>query len=452
MAGIGLTLGCAWVHLTAYSAAFSPYKPPDGSFFETNATSLAFYAGIILGGLLFALLSRQLSRTEDYFIYGSGFFMCFGTMVFGMAYRQTLFTHDIFAMIGCLFSGLGFVCFILSFCVTLSNKLSIQSSIGVYAVALALGLLLAFVLNIFLSRAGQIIAGTLIALIACIMLISISSQQGGGALSAIKLDKKESLYQLIALFIVCVGPLIIRSISYSGQWGIGRRDLGRSPETALITGVIACVLFLLVAWFCVVRRSQSPLRTRYQFLFFVLVAGCLILLFDRFTIPFTEISLRKIIVVSIERFAHLAIGFVAITSAQSKLSVFRTLGLAAVFYGATAIVAIVLFSKASNPTTIILTVAYSIALCATVIPLGIERKHETSLENVYKRIADEHGLTKRELEIFTYLAQGRSRPYIQKALHLAEGTIRTHSARIHEKLNVHSKQEMLDLVETYQKK
>ena len=57
------------------------------------------------------------------------------------------------------------------------------------------------------------------------------------------------------------------------------------------------------------------------------------------------------------------------------------------------------------------------------------------------------GLTKREGEILFLLAQGRPISYIEKTLSLSNGTVRTHTQRIYSKMNVHSKQQLIDLVE-----
>ncbi|WP_302397669.1 LuxR C-terminal-related transcriptional regulator [Eggerthella sinensis] len=61
-------------------------------------------------------------------------------------------------------------------------------------------------------------------------------------------------------------------------------------------------------------------------------------------------------------------------------------------------------------------------------------------------VGEEHGLSPREIEIMQYLCKGRSRPYIAETLYLSENTVRTHSRRIYGKLDVHNKQELLDLV------
>ena len=48
-----------------------------------------------------------------------------------------------------------------------------------------------------------------------------------------------------------------------------------------------------------------------------------------------------------------------------------------------------------------------------------------------------------------YLARGRSAKVIAEALCVSESTIRTHTRRILEKTCLHSKQELIDLVEKY---
>ena len=45
------------------------------------------------------------------------------------------------------------------------------------------------------------------------------------------------------------------------------------------------------------------------------------------------------------------------------------------------------------------------------------------------------------------LCQGRTRAYIAETLYLSENTVRGHVKRIYTKLDVHSKQELIDLVE-----
>ena len=69
------------------------------------------------------------------------------------------------------------------------------------------------------------------------------------------------------------------------------------------------------------------------------------------------------------------------------------------------------------------------------------------MESTIVAVADRAGLSPREREVFAMLAHGRDTAYIQERLFISQGTVRSHRDRIYRKLNVHSKQELLDLVE-----
>jgi DNA-binding NarL/FixJ family response regulator len=67
----------------------------------------------------------------------------------------------------------------------------------------------------------------------------------------------------------------------------------------------------------------------------------------------------------------------------------------------------------------------------------------------YSEIARRAGLTPRESDVFELLARGWSRPYIGEALSLSSNTVASYTKRVYSKLNVHSKQQLIDLVELY---
>ena len=61
-------------------------------------------------------------------------------------------------------------------------------------------------------------------------------------------------------------------------------------------------------------------------------------------------------------------------------------------------------------------------------------------------LADDHGLTNREKDILYLLAQGRDLAFICETLFLSKNTVKSYQKTIYAKLNVHSKQEIIDLV------
>ncbi|MBQ6454190.1 MAG: LuxR family transcriptional regulator [Coriobacteriales bacterium] len=75
-----------------------------------------------------------------------------------------------------------------------------------------------------------------------------------------------------------------------------------------------------------------------------------------------------------------------------------------------------------------------------------------TLEDACIALGEKLELSPREIEVFTMLAQGRDPVRIQDALFISYNTVRNHIRSIYKKLDVHSRQELLDLVESELKK
>lgn len=62
------------------------------------------------------------------------------------------------------------------------------------------------------------------------------------------------------------------------------------------------------------------------------------------------------------------------------------------------------------------------------------------------KLAARYFLTARETEVLALLLAGRSVPYIAERLHLSDNTVKTHVRHLYTKLDVHNRQELLNLV------
>lgn len=82
-----------------------------------------------------------------------------------------------------------------------------------------------------------------------------------------------------------------------------------------------------------------------------------------------------------------------------------------------------------------------------VEPREDEVTNERGLDARCAVVAQEGGLTEREAEVLLYLARGRTKAYIADALFVSENTVRSHVRNIYSKLGVHTRQQLLDLVE-----
>lgn len=74
--------------------------------------------------------------------------------------------------------------------------------------------------------------------------------------------------------------------------------------------------------------------------------------------------------------------------------------------------------------------------------------HKRAFQEKCQVVAQEFGLTEREAEVMVLLAKGRTRARIQEELYLSSGTVATHARHIYQKVGVHSKQELLDVIES----
>lgn len=63
------------------------------------------------------------------------------------------------------------------------------------------------------------------------------------------------------------------------------------------------------------------------------------------------------------------------------------------------------------------------------------------------QLAREYRLTSRETDVLRLLARGRNAAYIQQELALTHSTVKSYVADVYRKPNVHSHQELIDLVE-----
>lgn len=64
-----------------------------------------------------------------------------------------------------------------------------------------------------------------------------------------------------------------------------------------------------------------------------------------------------------------------------------------------------------------------------------------------EEVAQQFGLTHRESDVLCLLARGRTSPVIQEKLFLSHNTVKTHVRHIYAKMNIHSQQELIDIVE-----
>jgi DNA-binding CsgD family transcriptional regulator len=84
-------------------------------------------------------------------------------------------------------------------------------------------------------------------------------------------------------------------------------------------------------------------------------------------------------------------------------------------------------------------------------PAERDREHERGKGRFVRRCeyaAQLYQLSPREFDVLVLLAKGRSMSYVQEALVVSEGTAKTHIRHIYRKMNVHSRHELVELIES----
>ncbi len=79
--------------------------------------------------------------------------------------------------------------------------------------------------------------------------------------------------------------------------------------------------------------------------------------------------------------------------------------------------------------------------------LAEESESLTLLKDACHDIAHSFALSKREEEVLSYFARGKSNVAIAKELHIGNATVKTHSFNIYQKLGIHSRDELIGIVE-----
>lgn len=89
-----------------------------------------------------------------------------------------------------------------------------------------------------------------------------------------------------------------------------------------------------------------------------------------------------------------------------------------------------------------------VARAAGQVPQSGDAPEFPTIDQRCNAVARRYQLTPREGEVLALLARGRTSPIIQEKLVVSQNTVRTHVRHIYAKLNVHSQQELINLVDS----
>lgn len=243
----------------------------------------------------------------------------------------------------------------------------------------------------------------------------------------------------------------------SGHYGFG---LTASPELLIGAQAIDIGFALALAWWVYCHKGTINYQMLWRFAYMCMAASLLYLICFRMGQMVQLFSSAAFVIAMV--LIDIAAASIAQHSRYQAFYVFASFDLIYQVLDGAARGAVNMFDVVSfSPSVAAVLMFVSMLMVAFFLPdrtMGA-RYLLSDLNSVAPRLADhdqldarceviaaQQGLSARELEIMQYLCRGRSKPYIAEALFLSENTIGTYTRRLYQKLNVHSKQELLSLV------
>lgn len=268
----------------------------------------------------------------------------------------------------------------------------------------------------------------------------------------------------LALFVVtmllgCMFMAIFRSNS------MGPRDVGLGMARDATTAVLAAFIALIVMR---LRKGPRTFRTIWVVIFSMLCLGPLIVMVSRDALCATfGIALASAPRACLSFFLFFYLSF---TTAERGLP--ATLTFSAVFLPSNALSDALSFAFApmlssalsADYAALLQPIAFVVSAVTFVLFIGFSGKMALEMPScdgsgavtggvasgscgeIASRLFVEAGITERESEVIRLIAEGNSYKATAQQLHITEGTVQSHIKRIYGKLNVHSRQELIDLL------
>lgn len=489
------TANSIWINLLGYSPAFA-IEPAT----TVQAGRLAFQIICVISALVFMALGTKAVRHGKGISWASLCCAVCGALLLVICQYVPMevgWVSPVLALLGYAFVGTSYIWTTVTVYVSLWNMSTFSMAVVLLAVAPGSWLLFATIQS-FISVTVQTILTPCMGVIACLGAILLklrvlsppgetASAQGflgnrfqdnpaatpqvhparhrkvlrllrnakdnaGYALRSV-LDDRQTSIQVVAAAIIIVAAYGLSNI---GLWGSSHQRI--IPAAISISTLLLAVTFCIVAGISGLAIHLHFSRVRkYNFPFLILLTIYVVILILRFA----GVSRFAIDVLSLSTsiYCHILSPFVIVFCLRKlALPALATCSLSNVLIYALALIWTVVLEAARIDISIImlvLTYLVTLAIAHTVGGQSNTLKPQTNQKDsdgIYGNILErrnalviDHRLTSRESEILGLLLLGRSTPYIEKKLVLSNGTVRAHVRHIYEKLDVHSKQELLDL-------
>ena len=249
---------------------------------------------------------------------------------------------------------------------------------------------------------------------------------------------------------MCVGSLAFASGVIRGI-ALLHEDIGAVVNSASMLGSLVSAVVLLVLWY---RMSfRFGLTSVFRVVYPLIITGFLLL-------PFLGATYLNLFAA----LTYMVFSLVQMLMMMQCAQISRDRGINPVFiYGFFGGIVYALHDVGfiggtfAEQTMIIGIAPLAVVALVAVYLLGLmyfigQGEERVYLDRISKQAAllqQHYRLSERETEVMELIARGNTVARIAEDLVVTENTIRTHSKRIYAKLDIHKKQELLDLIESF---
>lgn len=480
---VGLIAVVVWADLLGHWPGFAT---PLTKVQPLGNARMFFLMGYTATAMVTAFISRLSKRSVTFFRIVLPSIACTGTLLFGFAYNQDVVPPEALAIVGLAACGIGYYGITLFLYCELAKLDRLSNSLWAIAASLFLKTIIGDAIGYASSSTAQV---ALAAVLPCISLACYALMKAMGTDKHLKqhrahrtLSKPEVRNLVYLLVAVSVILAAFRGSGHLGLWGEGHFG---SPIASVKEYALVGISFAAFAYLALIRNCNDRMLVRYQPAFLVIFGGFLIYVLQGSLFPDDAGKLPiSWLLVSVELFGHLTSWGIVLTGIRTTHApLWRFQAISDVSYGIFAIAWALLIQNTAISVQILVCAMAFLSMVAAIRPLskkpietendyapfsqGQKRReawiaaevsnpdNETqelpnigeSMARCYRSLANTGGLSPRETEVFMLLAQGRSRPYICNELFISDGTVKTHISHIYKKFDVHTREEMLTIVQ-----
>ncbi|MDR0347399.1 MAG: helix-turn-helix transcriptional regulator [Coriobacteriales bacterium] len=383
------------------------------------------------------------------------------------------------AIIALATTGVGFAWFSIQFLVQLAQEGRYSFVVGAIATGLLLKTILGASVSLLVPATGQIVIAVTLPLLATALLIASQCclDSAENTVDLQELPKIPLPYHRALFLLLLINSLlraVIRVMSSMGFWG---DSIVPASQLLILDFLVLAFIFSFAAYFALVRQTHPDPILRFLPAFLIILAGFFVL--DPQVLAMLQLNswMAFILNLFVELFAHLFFWSIIVFGIRSlSIHPFRVAGLAITLYAvASALLTFAMPTPSSAYRLIAVLALYGFIVvlmfafrltrpaAQQAVPVTTDTapseppntdtkgiNGEATALSPLSELAQSCNLSPRETEVFLLLAQGRSRPYIQQELFLADGTVKTHISRIYTKLGISNRQELITLVQTHQ--